>query len=364
MRKAFREAAEAYMSDPLVQNYYRPGTRARILRNLRTIEDDLKTLNEPVVQPDGSKLMPGPGLATAPGRIGEEHIAQLGLVWDGRGLDQSTQRKYLQDLDSFLTWVTGQPSVVTRARKLRHFRMPRAVRKSIQTLDDDDLDRLRAAAEVMASEGYHNGWRGKVARFLVEFLPATGLRPKEVLGARLADVNLGKRRVRVAHPKGEGRWASDAEAAPLPPAVHQAVIGFLADRAAYLKGESCEWLLPLRKTVPISAPDGAQVRDAEGAPLWASVLGPWTDTVLRKLAADLRERTAGPGQPGVEFSWKTMRATFGQRARDAGARIDEVSRAMRHASTKTTEEFYARVSAGAALEAVNRALSRPARREP
>ena len=364
MRKAFREAVDAYLSDPLVRNYYRPGTRARILRNLRTIEDDLKTLNEPVAQPDGSKLMPGPGLATAPGRVGEEHIAQLGLIWDGRGLDQSTQRKYLQDLDAFLTWVTGQPSVVTRARKLRHFRMPRAVRKSIQTLDDDDLARLRAAAEAMASEGHHDGWRGKVARFLVEFLPATGLRPKEVLGVRLADVNLRKRRVRVAHPKGEGRWASDAEDAPLPPAVHQAVLDFLGDREAYLNGEPCEWLLPLRKMVPVLNPDGTPARGEDGLPLWAETVGPWTDTVLRKLAADLRERTAAPGQPGVEFSSKTMRATFGQRARDAGARIDEVSRAMRHASTKTTEEFYARVSAGAALEAVNRALSRPVRRGP
>ena len=242
--------------------------------------------------------------------------------------------------------------------------MPRAVRKSIQTLDDDDLARLRAAAEAMASEGHHDGWRGKVARFLVEFLPATGLRPKEVQGVRLADVNLRKRRVRVAHPKGEGRWASDAEDAPLPPAVHQAVLDFLGDREAYLNGEPCEWLLPLRKMVPVLNPDGTPARGEDGLPLWAETVGPWTDTVLRKLAADLRERTAAPGQPGVEFSWKTMRATFGQRARDAGARIDEVSRAMQHASTKTTEEFYARVSAGAALEAVNRALSRPVRRGP
>lgn len=352
MRKAFREAVAAYLSDPMVQAYYKPGTRARILRNLRTVEDDLKNVSEPH------------GFATAPNRIGEEHIAQLLLVWEGRGLDTSTQRKYLQDLDSFLTWVTGQPSVVTRARKLRHFRMPSAVRKSIQTLDEDDLDRLRAAAEVMASEGYHNGWRGKVASFLVEFLPATGLRPKEVLGVRVVDVNLRKCRVRVAHPKGEGRWASDAEDAPLPPAVHQVVLDFLGDRDAYLAGEESEWLLPLRKTVPVLNSDGTPARDVEGAHLWAGTVGPWTDTVLRKLAADLRDRTAGPGQPGVEFSWKTMRATFGQRARDAGARIDEVSRAMRHASTKTTEEFYARVSAGAALEAVNRALSRPVRRGP
>jgi len=146
--------------------------------------------------------------------------------------------------------------------------------------------------------------------------------------------------------------------------VHQAVLDFLGDREAYLAGGQSEWLLPLRKTVPVLGSDGTHARDAEGAPSWAATVGPWTDTVLRKLAADLRERTAEPGQPGVGFSWKAMRATFGQRARDAAARIDEVSRAMRHASTKTTEEFYARVPAGAAPEAVNRALPGPVRRGP
>jgi len=342
------------LEDPLVRSYYRDGTRARIKRNLRVVEDDLKNIQEPH------------GFATAPMRIGQEHIAQLLLVWDGRGIEQSTQRKYLQDLDSFLTWVAKSPSVITRMRKLRHFRYPRPVKKSIQTLDDDDLDRLRAAAETM------EGWRGAVARFLIDFLPATGLRPKEVLGARFADVNLRKLRVRVSHPKGEGRWAAGGEDAPLPPAVHQVVLDFLTERENYLAGEKSEWLIPLRKTVPQLGPDGAQAGKAKvelhqrtrtvGVGEWITVLGPWTDTVLRKLAADLRDKTRVPGSPGVEFSWKTMRATFGQRARDAGARIDEVSRAMRHASTKTTEEFYVRVSAGAALDAVNKALSRPAQK--
>lgn len=332
MRKAFAECVAAYLADPLVRSYYTEGTRARIKRNLRTVEADLQNVREPH------------GLATAPTRIDEECVAQLLIVWAGRRLDQSTQRKYLQDLDAFLTWVTGAPSVLTRMRKLRHFRYPRPVRKSARVLDDDDLDQVRAAAEGM------EGYRGAVARFLAVFLPYTGLRPKEVLGVRLADVKLRKRRVRVVHPKGEDRWASNEEEAPLPPAAAEAVSDFLPERERYLAGEQSEWLLPLRKTV--------QLRDAAGTPVrgeWVSVVGPWTDTVLRRLAADLRERS------GVEFSWKTMRATFGQRARDAGALIDEVSRAMRHASTKTTEEFYSRVRAGAALDAVSKALSRPVR---
>ena len=57
---------------------------------------------------------------------------------------------------------------------------------------------------------------------------------------------------------------------------------------------------------------------------------------------------------------KAMRATFGQRAVNAGVPIEKVSRAMRHKYTQTTERFYARVSAGVALDAVNRAFDKPA----
>ncbi len=344
MRKAFGEAVAAYLDDPLVRSFYSDGTRARIRRNLRTVEQDLQNVNEPH------------GLATAPTRISEEHVAQLLLVWKGRGLDQSTQRKYLQDLDAFLTWVTGAPSILSRMRKLRHFRYPRPAKKSVKTLDQDDLNLLRATAERM------DGYRGAVARFLVGFLPYTGLRPKEVLGVRLVDVNVRKRRVLVTHPKGEGVWASDEEVAALLPEAAQAFQDFLPEREKYLAGENSDWLIPLRKMEQLKEPDadGKMVPVVNG---WVEIIGPWTDTVLRKLAADLRERTSPRKEDRVEFSWKTMRATFGQRRRDEGARIDEVSRAMRHASTKTTEEFYARVDADAALDAVLKAHSRPVSQE-
>src|SRR5439155_21842149 len=110
---------------------------------------------------------------------------------------------------------------------------------------------------------------------------------------------------------------------------------------------SCESLIPYR----MAACGSSGEWDAE-------VLGPWPSSALRKLKADLQERS------GVRFrGWKAMRATFGQRAVNAGVPIEKVSRAMRHKYTQTTERFYARVSAGVALDAVNRAFDKPAIRQ-
>ena len=78
---------------------------------------------------------------------------------------------------------------------------------------------------------------------------------------------------------------------------------------------------------------------------------------LRKLKTELQE------QSGVRFpGLKTFRATFAQAARDGGATIEAISRAMRHRSTKTTEAFYARIRADDAFREIERAFARPSLR--
>jgi len=52
----------------------------------------------------------------------------------------------------------------------------------------------------------------------------------------------------------------------------------------------------------------------------------------------------------VAFHLKTFRATFGQAAKDRGASIEAVSRALRHRSTRTTEQYYARIRTETAFQ--------------
>ncbi len=59
--------------------------------------------------------------------------------------------------------------------------------------------------------------------------------------------------------------------------------------------------------------------------------------MLRKLKGNL-ERISG-----VRFSLKTFRAIMAQQAKDRGAFIEAVSKALRHSNTRTTEDYYARI---------------------
>ena len=188
-------------------------------------------------------------------------------------------------LDGFLQWC-GNPAISNLRRK-RHVRLPRAVATPIRVLNDEDLERLLRCAEGV------EGWPGIVSRFLVAFLPATGLRPKEIRLARLRDLELDKGRILVSHPKGEGSWAA-ADYAPILSFAREAVTDYLVERTAYLDGRESDSLIPYCRA--------------------SGEIGPWSAAMLRKLKADLQERS------GVSFKGlKTFRATFAQKTESAPA---------------------------------------------
>jgi integrase len=187
--------------------------------------------------------------------------------------------------------------------------MPEPIRAQPQA--EGELARVRQAAETF------DGWRGSVVRFLVSFMPATGLRAKEIRLARFEDLDLESWTIAVAHPKGERSWASEGHRTVILPSAEGAVQDFLHDRAALLNGKTSEWLIPAE---------------------WADGRLAWSEASFRKIVADLVEAS------GARFSLKDFRSTFAQVAKDHGASIESVSRAMRHRSTKTTEAYYARIS--------------------
>ncbi len=53
---------------------------------------------------------------------------------------------------------------------------------------------------------------------------------------------------------------------------------------------------------------------------------------------------------GIGSSLKEFRSTFAQVAKDYGASLEPVGRAMWHRSPKTTEAYYARISPKAAFQ--------------
>ena len=126
-----------------------------------------------------------------------------GIIAQGtsRNLDPATQHKYIGVLQGLLDWAGN--SVIRQMRARKRFRVT-VPPKILTALNADDLDRLRRAADAI------EGWRGDVARFLVNVLPYCGLRPKEIRLARLKDVDMARWMITVAHPKGEGStWSEE-----------------------------------------------------------------------------------------------------------------------------------------------------------
>lgn len=322
-RTTFLRAVRAYLD--AMRPYYRPITLDWYRRNLMTTWRDLRALRSAA-----AKARPRRAFTTTPSMISATEIDALLLRWRTRPgprgvpMDVSTQEKYLMTLEGFLAWCGN--SIVSVMKKSKHVHFPRGVVKPVRVLDEGELARIRTAAEGV------DGWPGTVARFIVGFLPATGLRPKEFRLARVQDLEVAKRRILVSHPKGEASWAVP-DFAPLTPGALRAVEDYLPDREAFLGGVACDWLVPFR--------------NGEGT------LGPWSEAMLRKLKGELSRRS------GVAFSLKTFRATFGQVAKDLGVSIEAVSRAMRHSSTETTEAFYARIRADDAFHEIEKAFEAP-----
>ncbi len=287
-------AVTAYLKH--VEPFYQASSLVRMRRAFRTIIRDTDALHN-----DG-KLS-----TTNPGKLNENDIGQLLLYWQQR-LDSATQQKYLSTLNNLLRFI-GNP-VIDQMRQKRT-RFPRALNKPIRVLGEEELKTIQIGTDLMT------GWPGSVMRFLVRFLPATGLRPKEVRLARLEDLDLQKWRILVSHPKGEQVWAAPAFAPILPPG-RQALADFLRERSEYLDGQNSDLLIPLKR------PDGTVTE--------------WSDAYMRRMKGFLERAT------GIRFSLKTFRSTFAQTAKNRGASIEAVSKALRHKNTVTTERYYARMT--------------------
>jgi integrase/recombinase XerD len=180
-----------------------------------------------------------------------------------------------------------------------------------------------------------DGWWGSVARFLVRFCPATGLRPKEVRLQDLTCIDFERQELLVCHPKGEGSWSEPhTQTAPITDDGMLALRDFIDERETFLAGQYHEALIPLRRQ------DGT--------------LGYWSEGLMRKLKAQIERMSK------VKFHLRTFRATFGQMAIDGGSPLDSVSVSLRHSTTRTTEMFYARKQAKTAHADVRSAIAKVA----
>ena len=268
----------------------------RILKMLNGVLTDLKQSGK-IVSVDPARLT--------------EHDIGLLLGWmNGRGLDVNTKVKYLNYMDVFLKWC-GNP-VVSNIRSKRL--LPRPVRsKEIRCLSVEDVRSIFGALDKM------DGWHEEIMRFVIPFYYYTGLRPGELRKARVDDLDTVGWELVVRHPKGEGSWGME-RTVPVASPLRSVVTRFLAERKRELErhGKDSVSLIPCSQHI-------------------GPVVGCYAFTSFNKYRLEVEEIS------GVKFTLKMLRTTCGQHLKDMDVPIEAISKLLGHASTVTTETYYARM---------------------
>jgi len=207
--------------------------------------------------------------------------------------------------------------------------MPRKVPKDLSSLSPRDLERIAAAAAEIP------GWTGKVARFLMAIYPYTGLRYNELRLAHIEDIDTEEWTIFVRHPKGEKRYARQRTAPILPPA-REAVLRFLEARREKLQSKG---VIEVEALIPAWYGGGFNFYDT---------------TNFRRIKSEVERRVSRSGKP-LKFTIKMFRDTFVQMNIDRDPTLlSQVSVAVGHATTRTTEESYGRISVKRSVSDLNK----------
>ena len=268
---------------------------------------------------------------TSPRKMTESDVIEF-IGWCKEHLDNATSIKYLRYLGEVLQ-AAGNSAVVTV--KLKHKRnLPIATQKPIRTIAPDQLDML-----LNGSWELEDLFLDATAKAALALYLHTGLRSGELRNAKFKDLNLGRMEIVVSKPKGHGAWASGTESTPVMSGAGPTLIEYLRTRDEHLRQKG---LYPgeIEPLFPYIRKDGEVVY--------------WTQQLWTKMKANIERVT------GVRFKWKDCRPSYAQMLKDRGAAIEDVSKALRHSSTVTTERFYARVRSETAFSRLRQVWEAPA----
>lgn len=299
--------------------WYMQSTREERARKFRRIHDIILELR------NANKI----GTAS-PKKMTEEDVIQF-IGWCKEHLDNATTVKYLGFLNEVLQAVGNASFNVVKLKFRSH--IPRRSSKPIRDVASDQVDVLLHGDWALEDAFLDHTAKAALALYL-----HTGLRSGELRKAKMKDLDVARKEIRVSSPKGEGVWASGTETSPIMPGVEAALTEYVAFRAEHIRERGLE-PTEIEPLFPCLDRDG-QVRY-------------WTQARWTKLKASV-ERASG-----VAFKWKDLRATFAQIAKDRGVMIEAVSKSLRHSSTVTTEMFYARIRSESAFSQMRRVWEAP-----
>ncbi|MBR4685560.1 MAG: site-specific integrase [Candidatus Methanomethylophilaceae archaeon] len=300
----FKEKAQEYL-------LYRKGIIAEssykeLDRRLRRIEREMIALRDK-----------GEMSTLSPTKMSPDDIKAYILYRKARKVSASDLEHDIGTLNQMLLFF-GNPAVTQciqrnlgikpRRSSQRLDPLPEDVYKTIlakwKEIDLNDFPQVRAFAMVLMYIG-------------------TGARNKELRLCRRSDVNTDTWTIHFAHVKGEDSYGIE-RSVPIPDAIKDVVSEYLYHRDVYLAAHN-----------------------ATSEALFFQLGGEHTflsSNSVRKIKQRVENAV------GYSFELRDCRREFGQYYRDRGLEIDKVSRLMGHATTRTTELYYAGVSQSEAIK--------------
>lgn len=225
------------------------------------------------------------------------------------GIAESTISKEVGLLDRFLRRFDND--AVREFRDRGGVLRPHSYTGRKKPMDNGTIDRVYELARSTSD------WRVMLGCTVVVTVVACGLRVQEARMLYVDGVSFGfdAPSVHVEHVKGEGTWG-DPRNVPIFDGTEDIFRKYLAMRAEYLRGIGIE--------------SRAMFATSSGSEFYAQ-------QSFCRLKEPVEEIL------GVRIELRSGRRAFGQRRIDEGNQISDVSYAMGHNSTKTTEQYYARV---------------------
>lgn len=242
-----------------------------------------------------------------PRHMGVQEIEAFMIYMKNNKLQNSTKKKYLSILDSFLGFWGNH--VISDMRKQNKFSsMSKGKTQPITYIEEEDLRKIFKATD--SYPGYH----GILTRGYFALIFGIAGRPKEIINAKIGDLDLDEERFFIRHPKGEGSWGLAQWISITRKDMIPKLRRFLEEREEYLRGIGYE-----SEYLFVNPQTGR----------------PYDLKTIRQFKTWVEEQT------GIDFKLKEFRSTFATMTYSHNKNMkDAISKQLRHTSPKTTEEYY------------------------
>lgn len=271
-----------------------------------TIEENVRKL---YYFADVFKDLKAQGLAktTDPRHIGESEIEAFMIFMKKRKLQNSTKKKYMSMLDSYLGF--WENHIILNMKKQNKFVSMSKGGSHIPTyIDEDDLRTIFGHIE------NYPGYNGIIIRGFFSLIFGIAGRPKEIIGALTLDMEIDNEQFYIRHPKGEDSWGMREWISITRKDMIPKLERFLEERKVYLESIGCQ-------------SDFLFVNPKTGQPFSLKTIRVIKENIENELDIDFKLKE-------FRSSYATITYKHNKGMKDA------ISKQLRHLQPSTTDKYY------------------------